>query len=306
MASDARIEVAAEAVSRRRRESSMRLLFRTKPLGVFGLIVVVFMIVVAVIGLFWVPKDPLEINARDLFRGPSLDFPFGADEQGRDLLSRLMTGAQFSLYIAFVSVFIGNSVGFLIGLVSAYFGGKTDLILQRFVDTYMAIPAIIMVLALVTAKPATTYFPPPFDSPLNDVVIAIGIFQIAATSRVIRSVALSEAAREYVDAAKAIGASDLRIMFKHVAPQTLAPLIILVTAGLGTAILIEASLSFLGFGVPPPNPTWGNMLSGPTTFNVEKSPYMAIFPGVALTMTVLAFNLLGDSLRDVFDPRLRR
>jgi ABC-type dipeptide/oligopeptide/nickel transport system permease subunit len=306
MATEAGALEAREILARRRPESDFRRFLRTKPLGVFSAIIIILLIAVAVIGLFWTPKDPLAINAQALFHAPGTTFPLGTDEQGRDILSRLMMGAQFSLYIALVAVYSGTVLGFTIGLVSAYFGGKVDFIMQRFVDLWMATPAIVTVLALLTARPAVNLFPPPINSPLNDVIIAIALFEVASVSRIIRSVALSESRREYAEAARAIGASHMRIMWRHIAPQCVAPYLVISTAALGSAILIESSLSFLGFGVPPPTPTWGNMLSGPTTFNVEKAPWMAIFPGLALTLVVLSFNLLGDSLRDILDPRLRR
>jgi peptide/nickel transport system permease protein len=288
-----------------RRVSNLERFIRTKPLGVFSAIIVILLIATAVTGLFWTPKDPVANNAEFLFHAPSTTFPLGTDEQGRDILSRLMVGAKFSLYIALVAVYSGTLLGFAIGLTSAYFGGKVDFVIQRFVDLWMATPAIVTVLALLTARPAVNLFPPPINSPLNDVVIAIALFEVAGTSRIIRSAALSESRREYADAARAIGAPHMRIMWRHIAPQCVAPYLVISTAALGSAILIESSLSFLGFGVPPPAPTWGNMLSGPAIHFVEKAPWMAVFPGIALTLVVLSFNLLGDSLRDILDPRLR-
>jgi ABC-type dipeptide/oligopeptide/nickel transport system permease subunit len=288
------------------RVSNLERFIRTKPLGVFGASVVIFMVAIAIVGLFWTPKDPLVNHAGAFYQAPSKEFLLGTNGEAQDLLSRLMVGARYSLYVALVAVSSGIFVGFAIGLTSAYFGGKTDFIVQRFVDLWMATPGIVLVLALVTARPAVNLFPPPFNSPLNDIVIAIALFEVAGTSRIIRSVALSEARREYAEAARAIGASPMRIMWRHIAPQCVPVSLVLFSAALGGAILIEASLSFLGFGVPPPTPTWGNMLARGTVVELENAPWMVVFPGLALTFTVLGFNLLGDAVRDILDPRLRR
>ena len=226
---------------------------------------------------------------------PNADHYFGTDQQGRDVLSRVIFGTRTTLTVAFAAVLFGTTIGSLIGIVSAYAGGKVDLILQRFLEILQAFPDVILALLLLSA----------LDPSLWTVILAISVTRIPFGGRVIRSVALQIREMEYVTSARAIGAKDLRIMFRHVAPQCVAPYLILATAHLGVAILIESSLGFLGAGVPPPTATWGNMLAFANFSSFKPMWWMAFYPGLAITITVLAFNLFGDSLRDVLDPRLR-
>ncbi len=226
---------------------------------------------------------------------PNADHLFGTDQQGRDVLSRVIFGTRTTLTVAFAAVLFGTTVGSLIGIVSAYSGGKIDLILQRLLEILQAFPDVILALLLLSA----------LDPSLWTVILAISVTRIPFGGRVIRSVALQIREMEYVTSARAIGASDLRIMFRHVAPQCVAPYLILATAHLGVAILIESGLGFLGAGVPPPTATWGNMLAFANFSSFTPLWWMAFYPGLAITVTVLAFNLFGDSLRDVLDPRLR-
>ncbi len=270
---------------------------RRKPLGGIGLIIIVIIALVAIFGPFIAPRDPLEINASHLFGGPELikGNYLGTDHLGRDVLSRIIGGARVSFFTALISVFSGSAIGVLLGLVSGYYSGWIDAVIQRIVDMKMSIPMLVLALAIMAVLGQKT----------QNVIIAIALIQIPQTARVVRSVVVSVKTMEFVESARALGASDLRILFRHIAPQTFAPIIIVVTAAMGLAIIIEASLSFLGLGTPPPNPSWGSMLSGPTLQNVERAPWNAVFPGVALTLTVFSFNLVGDALRDVLDPRLR-
>ncbi len=270
---------------------------KKKPLGGAGLVLLVFLAVVAIFGPWITPRDEVQINARDLFHAPQWTHGFylGTDNLGRDNLSRLIIGARVSLTVAVVSVFSGSAIGFLIGLIGGYYRGWVDAVLQRLVDIKMAFPAIVLALVIIAVLGQSE----------RNVIIAIALIQIPAMARVVRSVVLPVREMEYVQAAYALGASDLRILIRHIAPQTFAPVIVLITASLGLAILIESSLSFLGLGTPPPKPAWGAMLAGETLRNVERAPWNAVFPGIALTLTVFSFNLVGDALRDVLDPRLR-
>lgn len=269
---------------------------RRRPLGGVGLFLVAAVVFVAIFGGYLAPEDPLEIHARNLFANPgSGGFILGTDHLGRDQLSRILVGARTSIEIAVISVLVGSAIGFLMGLYSGFYADWRDSGIQRLVDMQMSIPTLVLALAVVAALGASK----------QNVIIAIGFTQIAGTARVVRSVALSVRTAEFVQAARALGATDTRILVKHIVPQTFAPTMILVTSALGVAIIIESSLSFLGLGTPPPNPAWGAMLAGPTLQNVERAPWNVVFPGLALSLTVFGFNLLGDALRDHLDPRLR-
>ena len=271
---------------------------RRKPLGALGLALIILMGTLAVFGPLIAPRDPLEQAAFNRFAAPGwIQGNFlGTDYQGRDILSRLILGARTSFTIAVVAVAAGSAIGFFMGLISGYFGGWVDVATQRVIDTLMAIPVIVLALAIVSALGQST----------TNVILAIALVQIPQKARVIRSVALTVRESSFVEAARAMGASDWRVIIRHVAPQCVAPAIIVVTASLGTAILVESSLSFLGLGTPPPAPAWGAMLSGQTLENVERAPWNAVFPGIFLTVSVYSFSLLGDALRDVLDPRLRQ
>lgn len=274
---------------------------RTKPLGAFGLGMVLLMIFTAAFAPLIATHDPYELRVDKLFVPPLFasggqEFVLGTDNYGRDLFSRIVWGSRISVTVAFVAVAIGSSIGAMLGLTSAFLGGKFDILIQRVIDAKQAIPGLILALAIMAA----------LGSSLQNVVIAISIGLIATQTRVIRSQGLAIRETMYVEAARAMGATGPRILLQHMLPNCLAPYIILVSAELGGAILIEASLSFLGLGVPPPNPSWGAMLSGAAQQFVERAPWMAIFPGLAISAVVFGFNLLGDSLRDVLDPRLRR
>ena len=282
--------------SRLRDGSSAILHFsRRKPLGAFGGFIVALVIFVAVFAPLIAPADPYTHNPSDSFSAPSLEYLAGTDIFGRDQLSRIIYGSRVSLFVGFASVIIGTSIGMLIGIASAFLGGKFDLVVQRFVDTMMGFPGLVLVLVMVVA----------LGPSLLNVTLAIAFNYFDKVIRLARSSALSVKEEPYILAATAVGVSTWRIIWRHVTPNSLAPVFVLVTQQLGTAIVIEAGLSFLGLGVQPPNPSWGNMLQSAARGNMELTPWLAIYPGVALALVVFAFAVFGDALRDVLDPRMR-
>lgn len=268
---------------------------RQKPLGAIGGVLVLFVVLVAIFAPFVATRDPLFQDAPNRLRPPSAQFFFGTDTFGRDVFSRVVYGARISVYVGMMSVVIGTTLGTGIGIVSAYAGGRLDMTIQRVMDALLGFPSLVIALALVTALGASQ----------NSVAFAIAAGFIPRVSRVVRSQALTVKHEDYVLAAHAIGAQVPRILVRHVLPNCAAPVIVLATGYLGTAIIAEASLSYLGLGVPPPEPSWGGLLYGGTYRYVEGTPWLSIFPGVVLTVTVLGFNVWGDALRDVLDPRMR-
>jgi ABC-type dipeptide/oligopeptide/nickel transport system permease subunit len=241
------------------------------------------------------PGDPnLGIVAQKL-RPPSAQHLFGTDQIGRDTLSRVVWGSRASLTVAFCAVLLGTTVGALWGLACGFFGGRFDIASQRAIEFMQSFPDLVLAMAIAMALGAGT----------GTVIVAIAITRIPFGGRVIRSVVLSLKEMPFVEAARGLGASNLRLMFRHVLPQCIAPFLILATTHLGVAIIIEASLGFLGVGIPPPTPTWGNMLSDALNSGLVPPWWLVLFPGLAITITVLAFNLLGDGIRDMLDPRLR-
>ena len=265
------------------------------PLGAAGALVLIIFIFVALAAPIIAPFSEERGDFLYMSGAPNGEHVLGTDHAGRDILSRVMYGSRTTLFVAFMAVLFGTTVGALLGVSSAYLGGKTDLIMQRCMEVLQAFPDLILALLLLAA----------LNPSLWTVTIAISVTRIPFGGRVIRSVALQIREMDYVTAARAIGASDNRIMLLHVSPQCVAPFLVLATAHLGVAILIEASLGFLGAGVPPPTATWGNMLSLASTATFKPLWWLVVFPGLAITITVLSFNLLGDALRDVLDPRLR-
>lgn len=238
--------------------------------------------------------DPIRSTV-DTFARPSLAHPMGTDDLGRDVAARVIWGARTTLYVSLLSVALGIFGGAAIGLVSGFIADGFDLVVQRGIDSMLAFPGIVLAMALVSVLGIST----------TNALLAIAIVIIPGTSRVVRSTVLVAKANVYIEAAEAIGASGTRIMLRHVLPNIMAPILILISAYLGNAILIEAALSFLGLSTQPPNPSWGLMLSGTGRRYMEIAPWLAIFPGLAISFTVLAFNMLGDVVRDVLDPRLR-
>ena len=257
--------------------------------GIIGLLIVVMAITAPRVA----PQDPLKTNFRHMNKPPDAEALFGTDQVGRDTLSRVIYGARTSLFVAFSAVLLGTTVGSLWGVACGYLGGRFDLASQRVMEILQAFPDLILAMAISVA----------IGTGLPAVIIAIAITRLPFGGRVIRSVAISVREMSYVEAGRATGASALRIMRLHVLPQCVAPYLVLATTHLGVAIVIEAALGFLGVGVPPPTPTWGNMLADSITGLVPRW-WLVLFPGLAITITVLAFNLLGDGIRDTLDPRL--
>lgn len=268
---------------------------RKQPLGTIGFIVVLAMIVMAVFANYLTPYDPEENDWANMLIAPGWEFLLGTDQFGRDIMCRLIYGARTALFVGFVASFIGATLGLVLGVMSAYFGGTFDLIFQRVMDVFMAFPLIIMALAIVSI----------FGPSTENVIIAITIPFIPRCARVVRSSALAIREIPYVDAARALGYSHARIILRHMAPNVMAPFLIMITAFVGQAILLEASLSYLGLGVQEPTAAWGLMLQGGAEEYIESEPWIAIFPGIAISLAVFGFNLFGDSVRDVLDPRLR-
>ena len=270
--------------------------YRTKPLGGFGLTVVAILVVVAIFAPLIATTGPYDTAAEHKFASP-LDPGrwLGGDQIGRDVYSRLVYGARISLYVGIVSSVLGCAVGLLIGVTSVHFGGKTDLIAQRFIDSMMAFPALILAIAIMAA----------LGGSLNNVVLALTIIYIPSTARIVRAQALGIKEMDYILAAQAVGAGNWRIIVRHMIPNCTALYIVLVTIHLGGAIVAEATLSFLGIGAPPDTPSWGNMLRGAAQNYVDVAPWLGVFPGLAISIVVFSWNLLGDALRDVLDPRLR-
>ena len=273
---------------------SVRAFIRRSPFAAIWGVVGLVLILAAVGAPIITPKDPLKTDFTKMSAPPDSESYFGTDQIGRDLLSRILYGARISLFVALASVVLGTTIGGVWGLVSGYLGGLTDMISQRFVEIIMALPGLILAFALVLVMGAGMW----------TIIAAIAVTRVPFGARIIRSVALSIKQTAYVEAARGIGASQMRIMARHVAPQCIAPFLILFTVHLGTVIVIEASLSFLGLGVSPPTPTWGGML-GEASSLLYPFWWHVVFPGVFITITVLSFNLFGDGLRDALDPRLR-
>ncbi len=271
-------------------------LTRKYPLGAFGAVVVVAMVTLAIFAEHLSPYDP-EANAFEhMLTAPGLQFWLGTDQFGRDILTRLIYGARTALFVGFSCAIIGACTGLVLGVASAYFGGYFDLIFQRVMDVFMAFPLIIMALAVVSI----------FGTGIENVIIAITIPFIPRCARVVRSSALAIREIPYVDAARALGYTHARIILRHMVPNVMAPFLIMITAFVGQAILLEASLSYLGLGVQEPIPAWGLMLQGGAEEYAESAPWVAIWPGVAISLAVFGFNLFGDALRDALDPKLRQ
>jgi peptide/nickel transport system permease protein len=268
---------------------------RDRPLGALGAAIVVLNLVVAATANVISPYDPLATDYGAMLARPNAAHWLGTDAFGRDVLTRILYGSRTAMLVGFVAAIIGATVGAVIGVASAYFGGKVDLAIQRVMDIFLAFPLIILALAVVSI----------LGSGIENVIVAIMIPMIPRAALVTRSSALAIREMPYVDAARAAGFRHRRIIMRHMLPNVMAPYLIMLTAFLGQAILLEASLSFLGLGVSEPTPAWGLMLRGAAVQFAEAAPWMAIFPGLAISMAVFAFNLFGDSLRDALDPRLR-
>jgi peptide/nickel transport system permease protein len=268
---------------------------RTKPLGAVGAFIILAMLAVALVAPWLAPYDPYEADYAAQFVRPAAEHWFGTDEFGRDVLSRVMYGARIALFVGFAASLAGCSIGALLGVLSAYCGGKVDLLLERLMDILLAFPQLILALAVASI----------LGPAVPNVVIAVSIPIIPRAARVVRATALSIKQNQYVEAAHGLGASHPRVVAQHILPNVLAPYLIILTAQLGSAILAEAALSYLGLGAAEPTPSWGLMLSGSAPAYAEKAPWIGLFPGVAISLAVFGFSLFGDSLRDALDPKLR-
>jgi len=273
---------------------------RQQPLGAASFAIIVMMMFAGVFSDLVAPYDPLQIDFAAILAAPSHDHWFGTDAYGRDILSRIIYGSRTALVIGFTSSFVGSILGAILGIASAYFGGKIDDWIQRFMDILLAFPIIVLALVVVAALKTAIVF----GIDIN-LIVAIAIPIIPRVCRVVRAAALTIRVMPYVDAARAAGYSDSRIIFRHMAPNVVAPFLIMFTAFIAQAILLEASLSFLGLGVTEPTPAWGLMLSGNAADFYREAPWMILFPGAAISLAVFAFNLFGDSLRDFLDPRFK-
>lgn len=278
----------------RRAAKSLRRFVKTKPLGAVGAGIVLLMVLIGVFSPLIAPMRYDDFNVRDRLLGPSWDHPMGTDEQGRDVFSRLIYGARTSVLIGFGSMLVGMMLATLIGVTSGYFGGWIDIIVQRIIDIWLSFPNLIFVVFVIAI----------FDRSTLNIILVLGILVAAGTSRLIRSSAISIREMQYIESARCIGASHWRILWRYITPNVIPIIIIGASVQIGAVILTEASLSFLGFGVPPPFPSWGRMLQESQTQMINH-PTLAIFPGIAVTLVVFGFNMLGDALRDVLDPRMR-
>jgi peptide/nickel transport system permease protein len=277
------------------RWSAIRFLARRYPLGAFGAVIMALCVFAALFAPYITVYDPLSTNSAFSLARPSAQHWLGCDFMGRDVYSRIVYGSRISLAVGIGSLSLGLTCGVLIGLTSGYLGGWIDLAAQRLIDILQSLPLLVMAL-LMTAS---------LGPSLRNTIIAISIALIPSSARVVRATTLSLREQPFVESAKAIGMSEVRIAFRHVLPNTLAPLIVLGTAQLGATILIEATLSFLGLGVPEPHPSWGRMLSESAAEYVRTAPWLVIFPGLAISLVVFGTNLFGDALRDLLDPRQR-
>ena len=268
---------------------------RRKPLGAIGGAIIVLLVAVAIAAPLLTPYDPTENDIPVRLQSPSAAHPLGTDQLGRDGWARIAHGARTSLFVGMSAVMLGTLVAIVLGTLGGYMGGTLDMVMDRFIDAIMAFPWIMLMLTMMSI----------FGSSVGNLALALGIAMAPRNTRVVRSTVLSLRDSQYVDAARAIGASHLRIIVRHILPNIMAPVIVLVSVYLGWAILVESSVSFIGFGVPPPTPSWGRALSDEGRRFMFQAPWLATFPGIAISLAVFGFNMLGDALRDVLDPRMR-
>jgi ABC-type dipeptide/oligopeptide/nickel transport system permease subunit len=289
------VALTAESARLRRTGGGFRRFIRRSPMSAFWGLIAAAIIIMAVAAPVLAPYEPLKSDFRAMSKPPNERHYFGTDQIGRDVLSRVIYGSRASLTVALGAVLFGTTLGALWGLASGYFGGRFDIVSQRVIEFLQSFPDLILAMAIAMALGAG----------FGTVIVAIAITRIPFGGRVIRAVVMSLKELSYVEAARGLGASHLRIMARHILPQCVAPYLILATTHLGVAIIIEAALGFLGVGIPPPTPTWGNMLADSLNAGLVPPWWLVLFPGAAITITVLAFNLLGDGIRDMLDPRLR-
>ena len=268
---------------------------RRKPLGAASAALIALIVLTATFADVLAPYDPLAAQPEIRLSPPSWEHPFGTDDIGRDVFSRIIYGSRISLWVGLLAVGIGTVAGMIIGLLCGYCEGRTDLLLQRIMDGIQAIPGLVLALAIVSVLTPNT----------TNAMLAIAMVIIPGNSRIVRGAVLAAKQNRYVEAAQAIGCRHPRIILSHILPNVTAPILVVASIWLGNAILIEASLSFLGVGTQPPTPSWGLMLSSSGRAFMEQAPWLALFPGLAISLSVLGFNLFGDTLRDAWDPKLR-
>lgn len=269
--------------------------FRANRFAVAGALVVLFMVVLSFLAPFITPYDPNTLDAYHVLLPPSHSHWFGTDEVGRDVFTRMAFGARISLMVGFVAIGIATLIGTVVGLVAGYYGGWVDSLLMRFVDIMFCFPTFFLILAVITLR----------EPSIINIMLIIGLTGWMGVSRLVRAEVLTIRERDYVLAARAIGCSDFRIIFRHIMPNALGPVLVYATLGIAGAILTESSLSFLGIGVPPPTPSWGNILTSGKEF-LEFAWWLFLFPGLAITVTSLSYYLVGEGIRDAIDPRLQR
>jgi peptide/nickel transport system permease protein len=294
MLETATMQIASDAQPRLYVRAALRFA-RQRPLGAIGAVIIIIMILTALLAGLIAPFDPLTTDYAAMLQAPSWSHWFGTDSFGRDVFTRILYGSRTALWIGFASALLGATLGAIIGVASAYFGGRIDLTLQRFMDLLLSFPLIILALVVVSLV----------GSGMTNVILAITVPMVPRCALVVRSSALALREMPFVEAARALGFGPLHIILRHMLPNVMAPYLIMLTAFLGQAILLEASLSFLGLGVAEPQAAWGLMLRGAAVDFAERAPWMAIYPGLAISLSVFAFNLFGDSLRDALDPKLR-
>jgi len=292
---DFNAEIAAAGGNIRSRWGALRFFIRRYPLGAIGAVIMAVFVLAAIFAPLITVYDPLTTNASQSLAKPGAAHWLGCDFMGRDVYSRIIYGARISLAVSMGSMLLGSSIGVTLGLLSGYLLGWFDLIIQRFLEMMQSLPLLVMAIIMAAA----------LGPSLHNTILAIAIPLVPYVARVIRANTLSLREQPFVEAAKAIGMSEKRIALRHILPNTLAPLIVLATAQLGSTILTESSLSFLGLGVPEPHPSWGRMLSESAAEYVRTAPWLVIFPGLAISFVVFGTNLLGDALRDLLDPRQR-
>jgi peptide/nickel transport system permease protein len=278
-----------------RRARALWTVIRRKPLGAASAALIALIVLTATFADVLAPYDPLAAQPEIRLSPPSWEHPFGTDDIGRDVFSRIIYGSRISLWVGLLAVGIGTVAGMIIGLLCGYCEGRTDLLLQRIMDGIQAIPGLVLALAIVSVLTPNT----------TNAMLAIAMVIIPGNSRIVRGAVLAAKQNRYVEAAQAIGCRHPRIILSHILPNVTAPILVVASIWLGNAILIEASLSFLGVGTQPPTPSWGLMLSSSGRAFMEQAPWLALFPGLAISLSVLGFNLFGDTLRDAWDPKLR-
>ena len=270
-------------------------LCRTKPLGAASAVVFLLFLFCGIFAGVLAPHGVNEISPLNRMKPPSLAFPFGTDNLGRDMLSRILFGARLSVIIGFCAAGLATVISVVIGVLSGYLRGRFDMVMQRFVDAWMTFPDLVILIAVVSAV----------GPGMPQVIVILGLLYGIAGSRIIRGAVVAVRENLYVDAAQSLGAGTPRILWRHILPNVLPPVIVLFTTRVGVVILAEAGLSFLGLGVPPPAPTWGGMLSGSGRAYMYQGPWLALAPGLCLTIVVYSINMFGDALRDLLDPRMR-